>query len=118
VFHRRFQIYKAVDSRIKGFKMSRQLEQDSEDRDARRWRQVCLAVDHGLQAAVEHNGGVLTGMAVKTSDYEVLITLKAVFPGGPMVAFVGAPTVGDAFVKGMMDANRDKLRWRPDKYVG
>ena len=98
--------------------MSRQLEQGSERRDAKRWHNVRLAVDHGLAEAVSYAGGELTGFAVKLSDYEVLLTLKAVFPAGAMVAFVGAPTLADALVKGMIEAERDVLKWRADRYVG
>lgn len=96
--------------------MSRQLEQRSEDK-AKRFNQLLRkAANGGLAEAVEYAGGELTGLAFKISPWEVLLTIKADFPGGPMVGFVGAGGVGECMVKAMIEAKRDGVRWRPDKW--
>jgi hypothetical protein len=47
----------------------------------------------------------------------VLVTIKATFPGGPQVAFVGAEDVAGALRKGMREAARDSLNWKEDKWA-
>ena len=97
--------------------MSRQLEQVSEDRDRARMVRVMAACDGALMAAVEHSGGVLLGMSVKFEPYEALITLRAEFPGGRMVAFVGGDSLASCLLKVVREGRRDGLKWRPDRYA-
>lgn len=77
---------------------------------------LLLAVYGGLQDAVNRNGGELVGVGIKFGDEELLMTLRAVFPGGRMVAFVGAEGLPAGFVKATREAGRDQLRWREDKF--
>ena len=97
--------------------MSRQLEQGREERQKREDNSVLLACESGLAAAVSRAGGELTGLGVRYSTMDVLITIKAVFPAGPQICFVGGETIGKALVKGMREAYLDRLKWRPDKYA-
>jgi hypothetical protein len=77
---------------------------------------LLLAVYGGLVAAVERGGGTLVGIGIRFGDEEVLLTLRADFPGGKMVAFVGAEHLPEGFVKATREAGRDQLRWREDKF--
>lgn len=74
------------------------------------------ASDGGLQKAVEHNGGELLGLSVKFGQADCLVTLRAVFPGGRMVAFVGGDSLMSCLVKVHRDGFDGKLKWRTDKY--
>lgn len=98
--------------------MTRQLEQVHEERQGRRARAAVNALEYDLVGSVAHAGGELTGLSVKLSGPDCLITVKAVLPGGRMVAFVGAETFLDALVKVCRVARADKLHWRADRYVG
>ncbi len=96
--------------------MSRQLEEQSEIRTAKRHRGILEAVEGGLEVAVGRCGGTLTGLAVKGGEGDCLLVIKAVFPGGPQVAFVGGDNLGSSLIKAVREASQDKLRWREDRY--
>lgn len=96
--------------------MSRQLEQVSEDRAARRRKLLLKAVTGGLEDAVGRAGGELRGLSLKLGDYEVLMTLRAEFPAGSMVGFVGGADVEACYIKGMNLAGNDQMKWREDKW--
>jgi hypothetical protein len=76
------------------------------------------AVDGGLDAAVSRAGGELTGYSVKFGYEDCLMVLKAVFPAGPMVAFVGAGDASGCYLKATREAGSDSLQWRQDKWAG
>ena len=97
--------------------MSRQLEQKSEDRGRAKMVRLKAACDGALTGAVEHSGGILLGMSVKFDPYEVLVTLRAEFPGGRMVAFVGGDSLSSCLLKVVREGRRDGLKWRPDRYA-
>lgn len=98
--------------------MSRQLDQINEDRTEKRHQNIVVAVEFGLEQGVARSGGELHGLAFKLSPGECLLIIKAMIAGKKQVAFVGAEDLGGALIKGMLEANRDKLRWREDKYGG
>lgn len=75
-----------------------------------------LALYGGLNDGVEHAGGVLLGMAVKFDGAGCLLTLKAEFPAGRMVSFVGGEDLAHVLRKGAAQAVRDNLKWREDKW--
>jgi len=79
----------------------------------RRLEQACYG---GLEAAVERAGGELTGLAMRTNDGSVLLTLKARFPAGHVVGFVGSDSIAGCLLKAVVDAKRDAVRWKPDQY--
>lgn len=97
--------------------MSRQLEQGIEERAARRDKRVLSAIHGGLEAGVARAGGQLGGFSVKLSEYDCLLTLRAEFPGGAMVAFVGGADLPDVLIKGSRAARSDGLRWKKDKWA-
>lgn len=96
--------------------MSRQLEQKMEERARREREQALLAIYGGLSDAVERAGGALSGFSAKMSDWDCLLVLRAEFPGGKMVAFVGAADLPNALIKAVREGKRDELRWKPDKW--
>lgn len=96
--------------------MTRQLEAARESRQARLDKLTLQACNGGLESAVARAGGVLQGLSIRVDEYEVLVTIKADFPAGPQVAFVGAEDVAGALRKGMREADRDTLQWREDKW--
>lgn len=98
--------------------MSRQLEQVIEERSRKRGLLIVMAIEYGLAEAVQRAGGQPTGIAVKGILGDCLIVVKATFPGGPQVAFVGAEDFGSALIKCVRLAAADKLLWRADKYGG
>ena len=97
--------------------MSRQLEQDAEDRQARRWANTGKAIARDLHKAVERNGGFLTGFTMKFDEFDALLVLKAEFPGGPQVAFVGGGSPEGCVLKAVSEAKRDGLKWKPDRWA-
>lgn len=98
--------------------MSRQLEAIIEERQARREKGIIKAVEYGLVGSVGHAGGELVGFSVLYRGSDVLLVLKAVFPGGKQVSFVGSDTLGSALVKACREARADKLVWKKDQYGG
>ena len=97
--------------------MTRILEQDAEDKQSRRWERAGKAIARDLVAAVERNGGFLTGFSMKLDEFDVLLVLKAEFPGGPQVAFVGGGSPEGVVLKAVAEAKRDGLRWKPDRWA-
>lgn len=98
--------------------MSRQLEQVREDRQKKKDLALLLALCGGLSDAVQHSGGVLGGFSVRISGGDCLLILKAEFPAGSQISFVGAEDFQDAVLKAVREARQDKLRWRADKFPG
>lgn len=97
--------------------MTRQLEQKSEDRQARGRRDLWSACNGGLEQAVANAGGVLTGLSIKIEQMDVLVTVKAILPAGAMIAFVGAETLDHGLRKVVREAQRDQLRWKEDRWA-
>lgn len=75
-----------------------------------------LAVYGGLEAGVGRAGGMLTGISVKFGADGCLLTIKAEFPAGAMVGFVGGDDLPGVLRKGAGDAARDAVTWREDKW--
>lgn len=98
--------------------MSRQLEQAQEERARKTAEKLAYDIDYGLEKNVAASGGTLGGLSIKLNGGDVLMTLRARFPAGAMVAFVGSETIGGAVRKATRDASGDKLQWRVDKWAG
>lgn len=75
-----------------------------------------LALYGGLESGVERAGGELVGLAVKFNGAGCLLTLKAEFPGGMMVGFVGGDDLAHVMRKGAAESVRDQVKWREDKW--
>lgn len=97
--------------------MSRQLEQQLEERSRKQSRATMQAVYGGLESAVQHAGGVLNGITIKLNPGDCLFVIKASMPGGDMVAFIGADDMAGCFRKAQREAQRDALQWRVDKWA-
>lgn len=97
--------------------MNKDMERRFDERGRKERLQVLVAVYGGLSDAVARSGGELTGFTVKIDEYECLLVLKALFPGGPQVAFVGGSDLAACLIKGVVEGNRDMLRWRSDKWA-
>jgi hypothetical protein len=96
--------------------MTRTNEVKLEEREERLWRDVRRALSGGLAAGINENGGFLLGLSVRYGEYETLLTIRAEFPGGGMVAFVASDTLAGAIRKAYLEAKAERLRWRADKY--
>lgn len=97
--------------------MSRQLEQQWEERTEREHQAVLQAVYGGMAGAVQSSGGELVGFSVKLNQGDCLITLRAVFDSGPCIAFVGSEDLPAAMRKVVRELYRDRLGWREDRYA-
>lgn len=87
------------------------------DQRAKLERDACLlAVYGGLEKGVERAGGLLTGISVKFGADGCLLTIKAEFPAGAMVGFVGGEDLPAVLRKGAGDAGRDQVKWREDRW--
>lgn len=75
-----------------------------------------LAVYGGLEDGVSRAGGELVGLSVKFNGFDCLLTLKAAFPAGMMVGFVGGSDLARVLQKGAAEAARDTVKWREDKW--
>lgn len=74
----------------------------------------CL--DYALKGAVAYSGGIMTGLSMRMGDSDYLLTLRADFPAGPMVTWVGGTNIVEIFLKAVRETNDGKLSWRIDKY--
>lgn len=77
-----------------------------------------LALYGGLVEGVERAGGVLWGLSVKFDGAGCLLVLKAEFPAGGMVGFVGGDDLAHVIRKGAAKAVRDEVKWREDRWNG
>jgi hypothetical protein len=75
-----------------------------------------LALYGGLEDGVSRAGGVLVGLSVKFNGFDCLLTLKAEFPAGMMVGFVGGEDLAHVIRKAAAEAVRDTVKWREDKW--
>lgn len=98
--------------------MTRSNEVSVEEKSERRDLAVARAVQGGLDNAVGRAGGALLGFTAKLDGYDCLLVLKAEFPAGRMVAFVGSESLGGAFLKAVREGKSDRLRWRVDRFAG
>lgn len=94
-----------------------QVEKYAEARFQKEKRALFLAVYGGLSAGVSRAGGELVGFSVKFGEADVFCTLRADFPAGRMVAFVGADDLSGCLVKAAREAKSDALRWKKDKWA-
>lgn len=97
--------------------MSRQLEASAEAKQERRDKAVLAALAGGLHEAIARAGGELVGFSVKISFADCLLVIKADFPAGRQVSFVGSETVEGALLKAVREGRSDNLRWRDDRYA-
>lgn len=88
------------------------IEKAQQAKAMRLWR----CAESGLLEAVERCGGELRGFSVKLGEWDCLLTLRADFPSGPCVGFVGGETLGGCLLKAQGQASKDAIKWRPDNF--
>lgn len=96
--------------------MSRQLELQKEVRTAKRRERTWQAAEYALEGTIGTLGGRLTGAAFSISEVDCLLTLKAVFEGKHMVAFLGADSIAGCLLAAVSQGQNNNLRWKADKY--
>lgn len=96
--------------------MTRHLDVQLEQADARRHNAIVKAVEYELPGALGMSGVELRGFSVRLGEWETLVTLRGIVDGVPSVAFVGADNLGSALLKCVREGRRGKLRWRVDQY--
>jgi hypothetical protein len=101
----------------KGVEMTRQLEQEIEDKARRERLELIGAVFGGLDAAIESAGGELQGFSAKLSGGDCLLTLRADFADGSKICFVGANDFPDAMRKSVRELKGGQAQWREDRYA-
>lgn len=97
--------------------MTRQLEADRERRQRKLDALTLRACNGALFGAVERSGGELLGFSVRMTEFDVLLTLKAEFPAGRQVCFVGGEDLSGVLRRAVKEGNQDALQWRVDKWA-
>jgi hypothetical protein len=93
-----------VKEEVEGFKVSRRSEKLAE------------VLDHGLSGTIAYQGGELTGFSMKIGNVDFLITLRAYFPAGHRISWVGAASMVECILKAERLAAEGGLSWAKDKY--
>lgn len=98
--------------------MSRQLDIVREEKQARRDQAVLLALEGGLEEAIEYAGALLLGFSVALRGEDCLITLRVDLSGRKQIAFIGAADLPGCLLKAVREARADRLVWKDCKYNG
>jgi hypothetical protein len=96
--------------------MTRQLDQQNEQKVRSQNDRLAMVLDYGLTGALEGQGVEFCGLSLKGDSYSVLMTLRVVISGAAKVTHVGAPTIGACFLRAYDEARSDGLQWHADKY--
>lgn len=97
--------------------MSRQLEQDGEDRTRRRHDAVIRALEFGIINGLKKQGAELRGFSLRYAEWECLVTVRAKVDGRHSVTFVGSEDMIGCFVKLAREASNGGLRWKEDTFA-
>lgn len=73
-------------------------------------------LDTGLAGAIAYAGAELTGFSMKVGAVDSLVTLRALFPAGHMIAWVGADSMAETLLKSVRLIKSSDIRWHPDRY--
>lgn len=71
----------------------------------------------GLWLIDVEKGPRIIGMSIKVSPSGMLAVVKAVSSEGPMVTFVGAPTLEGLYRKLQTTLASNAVKWRPDQFA-
>lgn len=96
--------------------MTRQLELEREVAQERKDQAATNAINYGLAGAVQAIGGELLGFSAKMQPEDVLLTLRAEFDGGRMIAFAGGYDLPSALIKAVNEVRANRVKWREDEY--
>lgn len=97
--------------------MARQLDKVREEKQARQDKAVLIAVEYGLEDAVQASKRHLKGFSAKYTGDGWLLTLRASLGEEDEVAFVGGATLGGALTKAVREIGQDMVSWREDKWA-
>lgn len=96
--------------------MSRQLDEAGEEREKSRRLALIKALEYGLVRALENQGAMLRGFAIRYEEFNCLMTLRADINGIRHVSFIGSDTMMNCLIKADVTAAQNRLKWQPDKY--
>lgn len=96
--------------------MSRQLDQEQEERTAKRSAALANALDYGIVGALDALGIELMGFSIKHDAWSCLLTIRADIGGKRHIAHVGSDSIANCFLRALSDARRDALKWEACKY--
>jgi hypothetical protein len=80
-------------------------------------KRVVVMLTGGFEDLIEDLGGECLGISIRSHQYQSLLVIRADFPGGAFVGFVGAQTAAEAVAKAHNQLKNNKLKWKPDKYA-
>lgn len=83
------------------------------DRRAKKLEEV---LDHGLAGTIAYQGGEFTGFSMKVGNVDYLLTLRAHFPAGHLISWVGASGMAEVILKAERLAAEGRMEWQGDKY--
>lgn len=98
--------------------MTRHLDAEAEENDAKKRDALVKALAYGIHDALEYYGADLRGISIKYDEYNILLTVRAERGGIRAVCFVGSDSMTNALLKLYSDASNDALFWKPDQYHG
>jgi len=96
--------------------MPKKVEERTQVDVSRRAAKLEEVLDHGLAGAIAYNGGELTGFSLKIGNVDYLVTLRAFFPAGHRISWVGANSMTEVILKAERLAAGGLLDWLEDKY--
>lgn len=97
--------------------MSRQLEQEWELKQETRRDHLYRACEFGIVGGLQAQGIELRGFAIKYSEADCLLTVKAKIGDGYVVAFVSSDTITNCILKAEHEARHNAFRWKADQYL-
>lgn len=78
---------------------------------------LLTSVYGGLEAAVDYAGGQLSGLSVSFRGSDVLLTVRAHFPAGGMICFVGSDDLPRVLGKAEREVKSGRVHWKEDKWA-
>ena len=97
--------------------MTSLMEQAADKQRAKSARRLTNVCNGGLHNAISALGGRLVGITIRTTQGDHLMTIRAEFDSGPMVAFVGSSDIANVLRKAFREARNNDLRWKVDRYA-
>ena len=96
--------------------MSRQLEQEGEERERARQQRLIRAIEYGLVTTLHNQAADLQGFSIRYEEFNCLLTLRADINGRRHVAFIAADTMMNCIIRADREAANNRLKWQQDKY--
>lgn len=96
--------------------MAKKVVQPTQVPISRRAKKLEEVLDHGLAGSIAYQGGELTGFSMKIGNVDYLVTLRAYFPAGHRISWVGAESMTEVILKAERLAAEGGLQWKEDRY--